>query len=132
VLAIDNLPVGLSVRGAVAVPLLAQGLAPHTAFERATRMLDALGPSTLAGQRCENLDARERQLALLARALVGSPTLLVLEDLGAGLAAADLPAVRAALRVATAVEGCSVLMTSPEPRLAGMADQRISLDAVTV
>ena len=59
-----------------------------------------------------------------------APTLVVLEDLGAGLAAADLPALRAALRVATAVEGCSVLMTSPEPRLAGLADQRISLDAV--
>lgn len=131
VLAIDNLPIGLSVRGAVAVPLLAQGLAPDTAFERATRMLDALGTATLAGQRCENLGPRERQLALLARALVCSPTLVVLEDLGVGLGAADLPAVRAALRVATAVEGCSVLMTSPEPRLAGLADQRISLDAVT-
>lgn len=130
-LAIDGLPVGLSVRGAVAVPLLAQGLAPHTAFERATRMLEALGPATLAGQRCENLDPRERHLALLARALVCSPTLLVLEDLGTGLHAADLPAVRAALRVATAVEGCGVLMTSTEPRLVGLADQRVSLADVT-
>ena len=131
VLRLDNLPDGLSVRGAVAVPLLAHGLAPQPAFERATRMLEALGPATLGGQRCERLDPRERALALLARALVASPTLLVLEDLGHGLHAADLPAVRAALRVATAVEGCSVLMSSAEPRLAGLADQRVSLDAAS-
>jgi putative ABC transport system ATP-binding protein len=131
VLAIDTLPEGLSVRGAVAVPLLAQGVAPHTAFARAARMLDALSPVALAGQRCENLDPRERHLALLARALVASPALVVLEDLGRSLHPADLPAVRAALRVAAAVEGCSVLMTSAEPRLAGLADQRVNLDAAS-
>jgi hypothetical protein len=63
-----------------------------------------------------------RTLALLARALAGSPALLVLEDLGRALLPGDLAAVRAALRVATAVAGCSVLLSTDQPRLAALAD----------
>jgi ABC-type branched-subunit amino acid transport system ATPase component len=64
---------------------------------------------------------------LLARVLVGSPPLLVLEDLEESLAPDDVAVVRAALRVATAVEGACVLMSSSDSRLAALADRRVVL-----
>jgi predicted ABC-type transport system involved in lysophospholipase L1 biosynthesis ATPase subunit len=126
---VDRLPAGLSTRGAVAVPLLVRGVAPPIAFERASALLETLGVAAIGGRRTESLSARERRLALLARALIAQPSLLVLEDPGDGLIGSDLAAVRAVLRVAAAVDGCSVLLSSAEPRLAALADQRVDLDA---
>jgi putative ABC transport system ATP-binding protein len=127
-LSVDTLPDGVSLRGAVAMPLLAMGGLPHAAFDRATALLETLDLSAMAGSRHERLTRRERRLALLARALVASPPLLVLEDLDEALAPADLPRVRAALRLATAVEGCAILFSCDEPRLASLAGQRVNMD----
>lgn len=127
VIGVDTLPAGLSTRGAVAVPLLAARVPPHVAFQRASVVLDALGMASAHGLRTESLDARQRRLVLLARALVGSPPLLVLEDPDESLLPGDFAAVRAALRVAVSVEGCSVLMSTRDSRLAALADQRVVL-----
>lgn len=127
VIGVDTLPAGLSTRGAVAVPLLAAGVPPHVAFQRTSVVLEALGIASAHGLRTDALDARQRRLALLARALVGSPPLLVLEDPDESLLPGDFAAVRAALRVAVSVEGGSILMSTSDSRLAALADRRIVL-----
>lgn len=127
-LSVDTLPAGVTLRGAVAMPLLAAGGLPHDAFDRATALLEALDLTAVAGSRPDRLTRRERKLALLARALVASPPLLVLEDLDEALAPPDLPRVRAALRLATAVEGCALIFSCAEPRLASLAGQRVNMD----
>ena len=127
-LSVDTLPAGVTLRGAVAMPLLAVGGLPHDAFDRATALLEALDLTAVAGSRSDRLTRRERKLALLARALVASPPLLVMEDLDEALAPQDLPRVRAALRLATAVEGCALIFTCAEPRLASLAGQRVNMD----
>jgi lipoprotein-releasing system ATP-binding protein len=127
-LAVDSLPDGVSLRSAVALPLLAAGGPPHAAFDRATALLEALDLADVAASRNERLTRRERRLALLARALVAAPPLLVLEDLDEALLPSDLPRVRAALRVATAVDGCALLFSAAEPWLASLAGQRVNMD----
>lgn len=127
-LSVDTLPAGVTLRGAVAMPLLAGGGLPHAAFDRATALLEALDLTAVAGSRPDRLTRRERKLALLARALVAAPPLLVLEDLDEALAPPDLPRVRAALRLATAVEGCALIFSCAEPRLASLAGQRVNMD----
>ena len=127
-LSVDTLPDGVSLRGAVAIPVLMAGQPPHQAFDRAAALLDALGLGSVASRHSEGLSRRERRLGLLARALVSTPPLLVLEDLDEALTPPDWPRVRAALRVVTGVEGSAVLMSCAEPRLSAMADQRVNMD----
>jgi predicted ABC-type transport system involved in lysophospholipase L1 biosynthesis ATPase subunit len=127
-LSVDTLPDGVSLRGAVSLPLLMAGQPPHQAFDRANALLDALGVGDVANRRNEGLSRRERRLGLLARALANSPPLLVLEDVDEALTAPDWPRVRAALRVVTGVEGSAVLFSGAEPRLTALADQRVNMD----
>jgi ABC-type molybdenum transport system ATPase subunit/photorepair protein PhrA len=68
------------------------------------------------------------RLALLARALVGRPRLLLVERPEIGLDAGDITTLMLALGAAAAAGSC-VLMTSSHPRLAAAAHRRISLDA---
>ena len=109
------------------MPLLAVGVPPHIAFQRASVVLEALRIASAHGLRTDALEARQRRLVLLARALVGSPPLLVLEDPDQSLLPVGFAAVRAALRVAVSVEGCSILMSTSDSRLAALADRRIVL-----
>jgi branched-chain amino acid transport system ATP-binding protein len=83
-----------------------------------------------AQQRAGTLSGGEQQLLVIARALMGAPTLLILEDPSAGLAP---PAIAA---VAQALEGLTVLIADEQLALARHADRivlvqddRIVLDA---
>jgi branched-chain amino acid transport system ATP-binding protein len=72
-------------------------------------------------QRAGTLSGGEQQLLVIARALMGEPELLVLEDPSAGLAP---PAVRA---VADAIEGLTVLIADEHLALARAAAHRVVL-----
>jgi branched-chain amino acid transport system ATP-binding protein len=83
-----------------------------------------------AGQRAGTLSGGEQQLLVIARALMGAPTLLILEDPSAGLAPPAIAAVAQALRDLT------VLIADEQLALARHADRivlvehdRIVLDA---
>jgi ABC-type lipoprotein export system ATPase subunit len=127
-LSVDTLPAGMAVQGAVAMPLLVAGMPPSQALDRAAGVLAALGAVAVARRHTEALDRREQRLALLARVLVASPPLLVLEDLDEALWPEDLPRLRAALREATSVDGSAVLFSTADPRLAALADERVNMD----
>jgi ABC-type branched-subunit amino acid transport system ATPase component len=82
------------------------------------------------GQRAATLSGGEQQLLVIARALMGAPELLILEEPSAGLAP---PAVAA---VAEALQGLTVLIADEGLALARRADRivlvegdRIALDA---
>jgi len=72
-------------------------------------------------QRASTLSGGEQQLLVIARALMGDPELLVLEDPSAGLAP---PAIRA---VAEAIDGLTVLIADGHLALARAAAQRVVL-----
>ncbi|MDA0183379.1 ATP-binding cassette domain-containing protein [Solirubrobacter phytolaccae] len=72
-------------------------------------------------QRAGTLSGGEQQLLVIARALMGAPALLVLEDPSAGLAP---PAVEA---VARALRGLTVLIAEERLALASAAADRIVL-----
>jgi ABC-type taurine transport system ATPase subunit len=126
-LCFDSMDAGLSVLEAVALPLLNRGQAPTLALQRARQCLRWLGLADAADVVTDSLAPRQRRLALIARALAGRPALLVVEDLDQDLGPADIAAVRAALRVAVASEGCAILMTTSQARLASMADRNLDL-----
>jgi len=66
--------------------------------ERAAATLDRLGAADLAEQRFAGLSGGQRQTVLVARALVGAPDLLVLDEPTANVDAAGETRVREALR----------------------------------
>jgi len=72
-------------------------------------------------QRAGTLSGGEQQLLVIARALMGAPELLVLEDPSAGLAP---PAIEA---VGHAIGGLTVLIAEERLALAGAAADRIVL-----
>ena len=80
-------------------------------------------------QKASTLSGGEQQLLVIARALMGQPELLVLEDPSAGLAP---PAIAA---VAEAIQGLTVLIADESLALASRAADRIVLiehDAVVL
>ncbi len=123
----DTLPAGLPLLAGVAQPALQRGLSAHEALHRAALELDALGLGESHSLPPTVLGTAQRRLALLARALVLRPRLLLLERPETGLDTQALTSLSLALWAAASA-GCCVLMTTAHPRLAAAALQRVSLD----
>jgi branched-chain amino acid transport system ATP-binding protein len=79
-----------------------------------------------AGQNAGTLSGGERQLLVIARALMGAPDLLILEEPSAGLAP---PAIDA---VARALEGLTVLIADEQLALARHAHRIVLVEQDTV
>jgi ABC-type ATPase involved in cell division len=92
----------------VRLALATRGCAPSEATAGATSALAALALTSLAERRVDTLSSPERRLTAIARALCGTPPLLVLDDPGAGLDLDDRARVVAALATA-ATAGAAVL-----------------------
>ena len=127
-LSCDHLPEAASVQAAVAMPLVRQGTPVEDALARAALELDALCAGALAGRRPATLSRTEARLALLARAMVARPRLLVLEQPEEALAPAAISAVRLALWALSSTFNTCVLMSTDHPRLMASADRFIDLD----
>lgn len=92
----------------VMLPLAARAQSPEEAEGAARVMLDELGISALADRRADGLSSPERRLTGIARALVGTPPVVVLDDPGAGLDDRDRARLVVVLHQARA-EGAAIL-----------------------
>ncbi|MGO8905549.1 MAG: ATP-binding cassette domain-containing protein [Solirubrobacteraceae bacterium] len=103
----------------VAAPLFAHGVPVERARERARRALARAGAEGCAAAAVSELSAGESMRVCLARALVLSPALVVVDEPAAAIGLSERDGVLAQLR-ALAGEGTAVLASTGEPtELAG-------------
>lgn len=110
----------------VAVGLLAHGIPRDRALAQADRALERVGASACADMDPRSLDPTEAARVGIARALVGSPRLLLLDDPANGVDVLHRDALLALVR-SIADDGVAVLMTVGE--LPTVADRVLSMDA---
>lgn len=84
------------------------------ARERATEVLERVGIAEVAGEPWTNLSDGDRTLAVIAHAVVRQPTLLLVDDLSAGLGMLERDEIMGLLQSLTREAGVSVLMTATE------------------
>lgn len=111
----------------VAASLLAQGISPREASRRAEKALGRVGGGECAQMAAAELDGAERARVGIARALVGGPKLIVLDDPTEGVGLLDRDPVLALLR-AIANTGPAVLMSAGEAACVSGADRVYALD----
>jgi branched-chain amino acid transport system ATP-binding protein len=115
---------GLSVRENVQVAVLAAPDAP----DRALRALDDLGLADRAELPVGALPYPEQKKVALARALVGEPRLLLLDEPAGGLGAGDIAELDLAVR-RVAATGCAVLLVEHHVDFVmGVCDRVVVLD----
>lgn len=95
---------------------------------RAEEFVDALpaGLDTVVGERGLSLSGGQRQRLALARALVGAPRVLMLDDATSAIDAANEQAIVAAL--ATARRGQTTILVSHRPATIASADRVVLID----
>ena len=105
-----------SVLGNVGLPLALDGESSAEVRRSAEAALDAVGLREAAGARLRELSGGSRRRAAIARAIAGSPPVVVVDDPIAGL---DIDAATQMLSVLDGVRegGAAVLVASAEPRL---------------
>jgi ABC-type Mn2+/Zn2+ transport system ATPase subunit len=109
ILPVTALDVVLMGRSARAGPLARLGLADHEAARRALARLDA---ATLAHRPYRSLSGGQQQRVLLARALVGEPDLLVLDEPTAGMDLASEAGIVEFLRDLNRRHGVTILLVT--------------------
>ena len=98
------------------------GLTPRAARARAEELLDIMGLSDLARQRSETLSGGQRRRLELARALVGHPRILFLDEATQGLDLIARQELWAQLR-ALVHQGCTVFFSTHDMAEAALADR---------
>ena len=96
---------------------------------RAEEALALVGLAAVAGQRARNLPFGHQRLLELARALASEPTLLLLDEPGAGLNAEELDGLTHVIRHIRDDRGISILLIGHTMRLVlGISDRVVVLD----
>jgi ABC-type ATPase involved in cell division len=116
---------GISVRDNIALPLLRNEMAPHTAFEFVEAELSLLGLTNCADLLPRHLSPSEYRRTVLGCAAVHCPQLLIYEPPHAELPAVEAALVRHRLWLAADRQGCGVLMSTEQPELASLAPTTI-------
>lgn len=112
---------------------LAGQLGPGRRFTRRHRdrlehVLDLMGLDSVRRQRLGELSGGQQQRALIARALVTGPRLLVLDEPTTGVDAEARAVLKESLEHLVAVEGIAVVYVSHDPEgFAGLADRVIEV-----
>jgi molybdate transport system permease protein len=123
----------LSARDNAAFPLRARGMSRARAREQAQNWLDQLGVGDLASARPMALSGGQVARVSLARALVGEPQLLLLDEPLAALDAEVKDEVRRLLRRTLAGGQASVLVVTHDPvDVVALADTLLVLEQGTV
>jgi predicted ABC-type transport system involved in lysophospholipase L1 biosynthesis ATPase subunit len=113
----------------VGLPLaIARGRGQRQARERAMEALERVGAASCAGQHWAELSNWERMLVGLARGIVGSPKLLVVDDLMDGFGIGRTHAAGELLLSLVGELGCGVLMSCSDLEAALVADRVWSLE----
>jgi putative ABC transport system ATP-binding protein len=120
---VDNLQEGLAVRAQLAVAARSRRAPP----DRADSLLEELGMSGRAGHRPHELSGGEQQRASLARALVGSPPLLLADEPTAELDRAATDDVSRAIRTLADDRGLAAVIATHDPGVVAVADHVILL-----
>lgn len=113
----------------VVVPLLASGVGPGEAAQRAADALASLGLEDVGDHVPDELSGGQRQRVALARALAGTPRLLVVDEPTSALDHANRERVLGLLREAATVGGAAVVIATHDPEVAAVADEEWHLDA---
>ncbi|SHN18207.1 branched-chain amino acid ABC transporter permease/ATP-binding protein [Cryptosporangium aurantiacum] len=122
----------LSVRENVVVGLTARARSHRQAQERLAETLDTLGLTALADRPAGELSQGQRQLVSIARALVGNPQVLLLDEPAGGLDTAESHWLGERLRDLRAA-GVTILMVEHDMSLVlSLCDQITVLDFGTV
>jgi branched-chain amino acid transport system ATP-binding protein len=103
---------GMTVRENVAISAMygpARGVAKQAAFELADGVLDRLGLARLAARSPAELSVGDARRLELARALAAAPRLLLLDEVMAGLRAAEIQSMVELIRGLRDSEGVTVL-----------------------
>ncbi len=106
---------------------LARGTPAHLALHRASLELDALGLTECQSLPPTAVGLAAQRLAVIARALVCRPRLVVLERPDLGLGPDELTNLRVALLAAVSSHDCCIVMTCTQPRLAAAAHLKVQI-----
>ncbi len=132
--ALDNVLIGLHSRmraGLVAcgLQLPRMGREERAMRDRAEQALALVGLAGVAGQRARNLPFGHQRLLELARALASEPTLLLLDEPGAGLNAEELDGLTNVIRHIRDDMGIGIVLIGHTMRLVlGISDRVVVLD----
>ena len=112
----------------VAMPLLLRGAGRAAAAVAATAMLERVGLAERLAHRPHELSGGERQRVAVARALVGSPAVVLADEPTGSLDRASAETVLAAMAALTASAGAAIVYVSHEPDLAKRVDRTLVLE----
>ncbi|MBW3614356.1 MAG: metal ABC transporter ATP-binding protein [Actinobacteria bacterium] len=97
--------------------------------ERLEHVMDLMGLTAVRRQRVSEVSGGQQQRALIARALVTAPRLLVLDEPTTGVDAAARAVLRESLEHLLRVEGVGVVYVSHDPAaFAGLADRVLEVE----
>jgi len=118
----------LSVWENVSYPLVAQGVGGPRRRQLAESLLDRLGLASRFGALPEELSGGEQQRVAVARALVGSPEVLLADEPTSHL---DVESAERTYELFREVhsQGTTVLVATHDPALVGSATRVVSLEA---
>jgi putative ABC transport system ATP-binding protein len=116
-----------SVRDNLTLPLLCQDMRRHEALELVDIEMGLLGLTDRADWMPRHLCPSEYRRAVLGRAAIHSPRLLLYEQPDGEMPAFEVGIVRDRLWLAAHEQGCGVLMSTDLPQLASLAPTSIWL-----
>ena len=125
-----NLVPSLDATENVMVPMRAAGVARHEARERAVDLLARVGLADRAKHRPGSLSGGQQQRVGIARALALDPPLLIADEPTAALDHVQVETVLRILR-GLADQGRTVIVSTHDPRLLGLADQVVEMSSAT-
>ncbi|WP_335938239.1 ABC transporter ATP-binding protein [Streptomyces sp. PTD5-9] len=111
----------------VALPLLLRGASHREAKKTGLEWLERLDIGACAGQRPHTLLQGERQRIAVARALVGSPTVIFADEPTATLHRTDRNHVLRTLASAARSHRITVVLATHDPEVAALADRTVPL-----
>ncbi|MCK6551421.1 ABC transporter ATP-binding protein [Myxococcota bacterium] len=123
-----NLIPALSARDNVALPLRLLGQRPRTARAEADELLAQVGLADKRDKGPEELSGGQRQRVAVARALAGSPPIILADEPTASLDAHSGLQVTTLLTELAKKRGASVLVVSHDNRIFHLADRLVHIE----